>query len=151
MKPELEHAFDLVVELSAPHEMGVSPAGTRRIIPIIGGTARGPLVNGRILDVGADWQTVLTGGIAGLDARYAIETDDGAVIEVIIQGIRHAPPDVNARIVAGEDVPTSEYYMRTAIRLETGHDAYAWVNRCLFLAAGGKVGATVRLSVYRVV
>lgn len=151
MTPGLEHAFDLVVELSPPHEMGVSPAGTRRIIPIVGGTAEGPLLRGRVLNVGADWQTVLAGRIADLDARYAIETHDGAVIEVVSQGIRHASPEISARIAAGEVVPTSEYYMRTAIRLETGHPAYDWVNRSLFLAAGGKVGATVTLSVFRVV
>lgn len=147
---QLEHAFDLVVELSRPHEMGVCPAGVRRIIPIVGGTANGPLLRGRVLNVGADWQTVLAGGIADLDARYAIETVDGAVIEVISQGIRHAPPEVAARIAAGEAVPPSEYYMRTAIRLESGHPDYNWVNRALFLATGGKVGPTVRLSVYRV-
>ena len=148
--PGLAHAFDLVVELAAPVEMGQSPAGTRRIIPIIGGTATGPLLQGRVLPIGADWQTVLAGGLADLDARYAVETPEGAVIEVISQGLRHAPPEVGARIAAGEAVPPTAYYMRTLIRLETGHPDYAWTNRALFLAAGGKVGATVSLSVYRV-
>ena len=74
----------------------------------------------------------------------------GAVIEVISQGIRHAPAEVHARISAGEQVDPAEYYMRTAIRLETGHPAHDWVNRTLFLAHGGKVGNTVRLAVYRV-
>lgn len=146
----LTHATDLVVELSPPHEMGECPTGTRRIIPIVGGSASGPLLSGRILPIGADWQTVLAGGIADLDARYAIETADGAVIEVISQGIRHASADVHARIAGGEQVDPSQYYMRTAIRLETGHAAYDWVNRALFIARGGKVGNTVRLSVYRV-
>lgn len=150
MTPHLEHVCDFIVELAQPHEMGDSPGGKRRIIPIVGGTARGPLINGRILGVGADWQTVLAGGIADLDARYAIETDDGAVIEVISQGIRHASPEVNARIAAGEVVPPSDYYMRTAMRLETGHPAYDWVNRVLFLASGGKTGSSVHLAIYRV-
>ena len=97
----LEHICDLVVELSPPHEMGAALAGTRRIIPIVGGTARGPRINGRILNVGADWQTVQAGGVAQLDARYAIETGDGAVIEVVSQGIRHASAEVAARIAAG--------------------------------------------------
>jgi len=148
--PGLEHACDLVVELSPPREMGACPAGVRRIIPIVGGSASGPLLNGRILDVGADWQTVSANGVAELDARYAIETADGAVIEVISRGIRDASPDVAARIAAGEVVPPGDYYMRTAIRLDSGHPDYAWVNRTLFLAAGGKVGSTVRLSVHRV-
>lgn len=146
----LTHATDLVVELSRPHEMGDCPAGVRRIIPIVGGSAAGPLLSGRILPIGADWQTVLDGGIADLDARYAIETAEGAVIEVISQGIRHASADVHTRIAGGEQVDPAEYYMRTAIRLESGHADYGWVNRALFLARGGKVGNTVRLSVWRV-
>lgn len=146
----LEHATDLLVELSRPHEMGECPDGTRRIIPIVGGTASGPLLSGRVLNVGADWQTVLSGGIADLDARYAIETDDGAVIEIVSQGIRHASPEVHARIAGGEQVPPEQYYMRTAIRLASGHPAYAWVNRTLFLASGGKVGNMVKLSVWKV-
>ena len=150
MTPALEHACDFVVELSRPHEMGACATGARRIIPIIGGTVTGPLIQGRILDVGADWQTVAANGVAELDARYAIETHDGAVIEVVSLGIRHAPAEVAARIAAGEAVPPSEYYMRTLIRLDCGHPAYDWVNRSLFLAAGGKVGSTVRLSVHRV-
>jgi len=150
MIPQLEHACDFVVELSPPHEMGPCPTGTRRIIPIVGGAVSGPLINGRILNVGADWQGVSAGGIADLDARYAIETTEGAVIEVVSQGIRHASPEIIARIAAGESVPPTDYYMRTAIRLASGHALYDWVNRALFLAAGGKVGSTVRLSVYRV-
>lgn len=150
MTIELELVCDLVVELSPPHEMGAALAGTRRIIPIVGGTAAGARINGRILNVGADWQTVQAGGVAELDARYAIETDDGAVIEVVSQGIRHASPEVAARIVAGEVVPPSDYYMRTAIRLDSGHPDYAWVARSIYVADGGKVGNTVRLAVYRV-
>jgi hypothetical protein len=150
MSITLEHVCDLVVELSPPHEMGAALAGTRRIIPIVGGTARGARINGRILNVGADWQTVQAGGVAELDARYAIETDDGAVIEVVSQGIRHASVEVGARIAAGEVVPPSEYYMRTAIRLDSGHPDYAWVARSIYVADGGKVGNTVRLAVYRV-
>ena len=145
----LEHATDLVVGLSRSHEMGECGPGTRRIIPIVGGTACGPLINGTILDVGADWQTVTRDGIAELDARYAIRTHDGAVIEVISRGIRHASAEVTARIAAGEAVDPGEYYMRTAIRLDSGHADYAWVARSLFVATGGKVGRQVRLGVYR--
>ena len=150
MSPVLEHACDFAVELAAPHELGTCAGGTRRIIPIIGGTVAGPLIQGRILDVGADWQTVTAGDVAELDARYAIETHDGAVIEVISRGIRHAPPDVARRIAAGETVPSREYYMRTAIRMDSGDARYAWVGRSLFVATGGKAGAMVRLSVYRI-
>lgn len=150
MQPQLEFVCDFSVDLSKPHEMGDCGPGVRRIIPIVGGSVTGPLLNGEILGVGADWQTVDRQGIAQLDARYAIATPDGAVIEVISQGLRHVSPEVAARIAAGEDVPFADYYMRTAVRLETGHAAYDWVNRALFLAMGGKRGACVHLAIYRV-
>lgn len=150
MTPELEFVTKLTVELSKPHEMGDCASGTRRIIPIVGGRAEGPRLNGKILNVGADWQTVSANGVAQLDARYAIETDDGAVIEVLSQGVRDASPEVTRRIAAGEEVPIEAYYMRTAIRLDCGHPAYDWVNRALFVSAGGKTGAQVTLFVHRV-
>ncbi len=150
MTPRLEPVCEFVVELAAPSEMGRCAAGQRRIIPIVGGTVSGPLLNGRIMNVGADWQTVTADGVAQLDARYGIETNDGAIVEVVSQGIRDASPEVAARIAAGEEVPASEYYMRTAVRLSAGAAGYEWVNRALFLAAGGKAGATVRLAIFRV-
>ncbi|GAM06933.1 MULTISPECIES: DUF3237 domain-containing protein [Novosphingobium] len=150
MTPTLEHICEFEVELSPPHEMGENAQGTRRIIPIVGGRVSGTAINGKLLAIGADWQTVRTDDVAYLDARYAIETDDGAVIEVISQGLRHMPPEAVERIAAGETLEFSEYYMRTAIRLDTGHPDYAWVNRSLFVAAGGKTGSTVYLSVHRV-
>ena len=137
MSPQLEPVTNLIVELSRPHEMGEGPAGARRIIPIVGGSATGAQINGRILPVGADWQTVTANGVAQLDARYAIQTDDGAVIEVISQGIRHTGNG-------------GEPYMRTFIRLETGAAAYDWVNRALFMASGGKVESAVHLAIFRI-
>ncbi|RYD97016.1 MAG: DUF3237 family protein, partial [Sphingomonadales bacterium] len=58
MSIDLEFITELAIELTRPHEMGDAPTGTRRIIPIVGGSASGPGLNGRILNVGADWQTV---------------------------------------------------------------------------------------------
>ncbi|MEN9684044.1 MAG: hypothetical protein RLZZ427_1795 [Pseudomonadota bacterium] len=150
MQPSLEFVCEFAVTVSAPQELGDCGAGTRRIIPIAGGSVTGPALNGRILGVGADWQTVEPGTIARLDARYAIETDDGALIEVTSQGIRHMPADVAARVQAGEAVPFSDYYMRTVIWLNSSHPDYTWVNRAMFLASGGKQGQAVKLSIYRV-
>ena len=73
----LEHACDFTVELSPPHELGSCATGVRRIIPIVGGTVTGRIA-GRVLNLGADWQTVYPGH-AELDTRYAIETHDGRV------------------------------------------------------------------------
>ncbi len=105
--PKLTHVCDLTVELDPIREMGPGRAGHRRIIPIVGGTVRGPRINGRILNVGADWQTIFAGGMAELDTRYAMETDDGAVIEIVNYGYRHGPAEVIAAVGRGEDVDPS--------------------------------------------
>jgi len=147
--PSLELCFTLVVELGEPIEIGQGRAGQRRIIPIIGGSATGK-ITGRVLNLGADWQTVYGDGAAHLDTRYGVETIEGAVIEVVNVGARHGPPDVIAKLVAGQDVNPSEYYMRTAARLETGHEGYAWVNHTLFLCAGIRHASSVEIAFYEV-
>jgi len=91
---QLEFACRLEVELAPIKEMGNGRAGQRRIIPITGGQVSGPKISGKILNLGADWQTVFSDSVAELDTRYAFETDDGALIEIINYGFRHGPEEV---------------------------------------------------------
>jgi len=147
--PALNHCFTLDITLGEPILLGAGRAGHRRIIPITGGIASGA-VTGKVLDLGADWQTIYADGAAHLDTRYAVETTDGAVIEIVNIGIRHGSADVIARLAAGEDVDPRDYYMRTAARLETGHDAYAWVNHRLFVCAGYRRPQGVEIAYYEV-
>ncbi len=146
--PGLSHVCDITVDLSPPMEMGAGRAGRRRIIPITGGTVTGPRVQGRLLHLGADWQTIFANGLAELDARYAIETHDGALIEVVNYGFRHGPDEVIAAIARGEEVDPSRYYMRTQARLESADPAYEWVNRSLFVGTGARLASEVRLSLF---
>ncbi|TYC78013.1 DUF3237 domain-containing protein [Stappia sp. BW2] len=147
--PDLTHFCDLEVELGPVREMGKGRAGTRRIIPIIGGRVTGQ-VSGTVLDMGADWQTILDDGSADIDTRYAFETDDGAVIEIINKGVRHGPPDVLQALTRGKDVDPALYYFRTVARLETGDPRYEWVNRSLFLGTGRRLASAVLVSLFRV-
>ncbi len=149
-EPGLELFACLAVELGPVREMGTGRGGVRRIIPIIGGTVTGPHLNGRVLAVGADWQTVFSDGLAELDTRYALETDDGAVIEIINYGLRHGPPEVMARLAAGERVDPDSYYMRTHARLESGHKDYLWVNRLLFVGTGIRLASAVHVNLYKI-
>ena len=146
--PTLEWVCRLDVTLAPLREMGPGRAGQRRIIPIIGGRVTGGLIAGRVLDVGADWQTVFADGLAELDTRYALETHDGAVIEVINYGLRHGPPEVMQAVARGEDVPGDQYYMRTHARLETGDPRYAWVNRSLFVGTGRRLKSSVEVDLF---
>ncbi len=148
--PALNHVCDLFVDLDPIRTMGPGNAGLRRIIPIIGGTVTGPRLSGRILNLGADWQTIWANGVAELDTRYALETYDGATIEIRNYGYRHGPAEVIAAIARGEDVPHSAYYMRTQARLETGDPRYDWVNRTLFCGTGARRAGQVIISLYAV-
>ena len=148
--PRLRHFCDIAVELGPVREMGAGRAGRRRIIPIVGGRVTGPGISGRLLNLGADWQTIFADGTAELDTRYAMETNDGTLIEIVNYGFRHGPADVIERLAAGEEVPPDSYYMRTHARLETGDTGYAWVNRMLFVGTGARQMSSVRITLFAV-
>ena len=149
-QPSLEHVCDLDVQLDPIREMGGGRAGQRRIIPIVGGSVSGPALSGRVLSLGADWQTVYADGMAELDTRYAIETNDGATIEIINYGYRHGPTDVLQALAQGEAVSPDRYYMRTHARLETGDERYNWVNRTLFTGVGARQSQSVLIRLYAI-
>jgi len=148
--PVLDYVCSLHVELDAPLELGAGRSGTRRIIPIIGGRVTGERLKGRVLNLGADWQTVFRDGVAELDTRYTLETDDGAMIDIANYGFRHGPEAVMNALARGEDVDPTLYYMRTQARLETGDARYAWVNRTVFVGMGRRLASAVLIDLYAV-
>jgi hypothetical protein len=148
--PRFEYLFQAHVAVAAPRELGVTPLGRRRIIDITGGSVEGPLLSGTILPGGADWQVVRPDGTAVLEARYTIQTRDDALIYVTNFGYRHGPPDVLARIAAGESVDPALYYFRAAPLFETAAPRYAWLNTVLAMTSGMREKSTVVLDFYAV-
>lgn len=138
------------ITLAPPQDLGDAPLGRRRIIPITGGRFRGERLSGRVLPGGADWQIIRADGVSQLEARYTLETDDGALIYVHNVGLRHGPPDVLARLAAGEPVDPSLYYMRTTPSFETGNERYRWLNRIVCVATGARRASAVELDFYEV-
>lgn len=146
--PHLRPFCTLEVEAGPVRNLGMGRLGPRRIIPIIGGRVSGPGLTGRILPGGADWMTVSHEGVSLMDARYALETEDGAIVEVIDQGFRHGPETVMKSLIAGEAVSPDAYYMRSSTRLESGAPAYAFVNRMVFVSTGAKTPSGVQIDIY---
>lgn len=149
-EPRLRHLCDLDVELAPPIELGDGPRGRRRIIPIVGGKVTGERLNGRILDLGADWQTIFADGTAELDTRYSMETADGAVIDIRNYGYRHGPKEVLDRLARGDAVDPALYYMRTQPRFETGDARYLWLNRIVCIGSGARLADGVRITFFEV-
>jgi hypothetical protein len=147
---ELQALLRIEVTLAPPQELGDTPLGRRRIIAITGGRFSGARLSGRVLPGGADWQVIRSDGVADLDARYTLETGDGALIYVRNRGYRHASPEIMQRLVAGEAVDPSLYYMRTTPSFETGDPRYAWLNRIVCVGTGARRPAAVELEVFEV-
>jgi len=142
--------FRIHCELANILDIGPAPLGHRRVVNILGGPVTGARLNGRVLPGGADWQIVGAGGMLDLHARYTLESDAGALVQVESKGMRHAPPDILARLARGEDVDPALYYFRTVMRFETAHPSTDWLNRSLGLARGAREKNAVRLDVYEV-
>ena len=100
--PSLSLAFRLRVLIGPPQELGMVNGVRKRVIPITGGTVEGPRLQGRVLPGGADWQSIRADGTADILARYTLEAQDGTLISVTNPGYRHGPPEVLARIAAGQ-------------------------------------------------
>jgi hypothetical protein len=123
-------------EVGEPLDFGVTQNGHRRVIPITGGRVEGARLNGRILPGGADWQILRAGGTAELDARYTIQTAQGALIYVANRGVRHGPPEVLERLNHGELVEPGSYYFRSVATFETSAEECAWLTQAIILGAG---------------
>ena len=104
MAPELKHVCDIDVEVGPMRDLGPTPHGRRRIIPIHGGRAQGPRLAGEIIPGGADWQYVRSDGVVELEARYTMRTSDGIEIAVRNRGLRRAPAELMERLSRGEHV-----------------------------------------------
>ncbi len=150
VEPSLRFLYTSSVEVGNPMIVGSTPFGERRIIPILGGSFAGPKLSGKILPGGADWQIVRTDDTAELEARYTLQTDDGALIYVLNQGIRSGSKEVMGRLARGEEVHPSEYYFRTRPVFETGSPKYQWLHRIVAVATGERLANEVIITVYEV-
>jgi hypothetical protein len=152
IKPELEFVYEAGGELGPPREIGKVVDGTRRIIPIsAGGYVRGPGISGKLMGNSADWQLTRPDGVTVADAIYAIETDDGALIQIRNKGLRHGPPEVMDRLRRGEEVDPAEYYFRTVPEFIAPEGPYDWLNKSIFVCSGARFASSIKLWVWRVV
>ena len=146
----LEPLLQARITLAPPRELGETPLGRRRVIDITGGSFSGERLSGRVLPGGADWQIVRADGVAYLDARYTLETDDGALVYVKNRGYRHGPREVIERLARGEEIDPTHYYMRTTPWFETAAARYAWLNRIVCVGTGARRADAVELEFFEV-
>jgi hypothetical protein len=144
-------AFEAHVLVAAPLVIGTATWGLRRVIPITGGTVKGPRLNGRVLAGGADWQVVRPDGVLDVEAKYTLEAEDGTQIMVTNKGMRHGPKDVIDRLTRGEVVDPSSYYFRTSAQFEVAATSpHAWLNRAIFIGVGERTATAAIIRFHEV-
>ena len=130
----LSFAFEIVARIGVPLSGGPGRNGLRRIIPITGGTVRGPRLNGRVLPGGADHELVRADGNSVVEAHYALEADDGTPITIVNKGLYVAPAEVT----------------RAAPVFDAPDGPHAWLSDRLFVATCRFTPEEVTIRVYEV-
>jgi len=148
--PALVAMTQVRCEVGALVSLGSAKYGERRYVPLLGGTVSGPELNGRIVEGGVDWQVQRGDGALDIAAHYVIRADDGSLIEVQSDGMRHGPAEVMARLARGDAVAPDEYFFRTLMRFQTGAPAWLHLNKVMALAVGQRQASLVLLDVYRI-
>src|SRR5579864_1010563 len=152
MAPELHtpDAFTITAHIADVTTAGEIGHGVRRIIPITGGEVRGEKVIGKVLPLGADFQIIRPDELIELEAKYAFETDDGAVVYVENRGIRFGPVELLQKLKRGEPVDPKLIYFRTVPKFETGAVKYRWLMESLFIGSAARHADRVVIDVHQV-
>jgi hypothetical protein len=148
--PSLEFVFEIIINVGNAFDIGDTGNGIRKIIPLLGGTFKGPGMSGIILPGGADWQLIRQNDVADVNARYILQTDDGALIYLCNSGIRVASREVLKKLANGEIVDPDAYYFRTSPAFETADSKYSWLMKHLFIAKGIRYPDKVNILVWKV-
>ena len=152
MAPTLEtrYVFTLTVRIAEVTTAGNIGHGVRRIIPITGGTVKGEGINGKVCAFGADFQIIRPNELIELEAKYAFETDDGAVVYVENKGLRFGPVELLQKLKRGEPVDPKLIYFRTVPKFETGSEKYRWLMENLFVGSAARHADRVVIDVHQV-
>ena len=148
--PGLRDVLHLDVEVGVPVEVGATAAGIRRLVPITGGTVAGPLLSGRILPGGTDYQLIRTETWTEVEARYVLETDRGELVYVRNRGVRTGSADDIARLRRDEPVDPERIYFRSSPTFETSSERLTGLTARLFVGSGTRHPRSVVFDFFEV-
>jgi len=134
IKTEFLATWDMV--LSVPEMIGTGPHGTRMVIRVLEGRIEGPHFKGQTLPSTSDWLLIRPDGVAELNVRSSMKTDDGDALYMEYRGLMHGTPEVMQAGFAGKPIAPSDLYFRMAAFFETASPKYAWLNRCVTVGNG---------------
>ena len=145
----LDLVFRADVLVGDVEDHGVTRAGHRRVIPILGGRLSHG-VDAEVLPGGADWQLVHDDGVLEIDTRYTARMADGGLLHLRTRGIRSGPPEVLEALLRGAPVAASDYYFRIVVSIETSVPELRPLQDSLIVAAAARAADRVVYDAYRV-
>jgi hypothetical protein len=143
--------FECDSEIADIQELNQTPFGKRIIYIIGGGRFWGERINGKALPGGGDWVLINENGLAKLDVRKTLKTDDGALINISYQGLYQFKDELTARVEKGQGYEFGDTLFQVQMQFETGDDRYAWLNTTLAVAEGRETGSTIHYRAFEMV
>ncbi|MEO8115710.1 MAG: DUF3237 domain-containing protein [Phenylobacterium sp.] len=140
LAPQFEYALTITLELGkvlwvTPSDTGASRAG----VYLTEGTFEGPDIKGIVIpNSGADWPLLRPNGVIDFDARYMLQTDDGAIIYLQNRGFRWGSEAVMEKMRRHEAVDPKDYYFRVSPKFEAPAGRHDWLNRYVFVGVAEK-------------
>ena len=140
VKTEFMFYADLTLDM--PQNVGAGPHGNRQIFRVVNGKVEGPKINGTTLPMSGDWMLLRPDGVAELDIRTTIKTNDEQLIYMHYRGLAHAKPEKMQEMFQGKLIAPPDLYFCPAAFFETASEKYGWVNRIVAIG-------TARISLPR--
>jgi hypothetical protein len=141
--PRTEFVYEAICDLEPSLQLGQSPYGERRMVPIVGGTFEGPGLRGRVMPGGADRQLVRRDGATALDAVYELQTHDGVIISVRNRVLTRPQKD-----------PALPRYAFSTLDIVAPDGPYGWLNDYVYVGTLNSLRPArqaVAIRVFRVV
>ncbi len=142
MTIELEFMYEVRAEIGKPQVVGKSPEGMRVIIPVLGGTLRGPALNAEFLPgTSGDWTTIRPDGSTSLDVRTVCKAENGDLIYCTYGGRMYADTKEGMALASDmykpdPEVGKDQYYLRINPLYETASKTYGWLNKVVAVGTG---------------
>jgi hypothetical protein len=83
-------------------------------------------------------------------SAYTLKTDGSALLYQRAQSVSHGSAEVLARLARGDDVDASEYTLRGWTHIDTAAAEFDWLNKGMFIGAGGRHAGGVTYETYLV-
>ncbi|WND39643.1 DUF3237 domain-containing protein [Streptomyces sp. BB1-1-1] len=140
--PALVFAFEIRAEVTGTLHIGHGDGEVAEFTPIVGGSVDGPRLRGKVLPGGGDWSST-RGEVCELEARYLLQADDGAVIDIVNRGYYRPKADSPDQFDGDLQVTEAGHYYRTSPVFRTDAPAHRWLAETVFVGLARPEGEDV--------